>query len=260
MIPLYLESVGILEIVKFKLSNSPKHPNDLDIIFSVNKPAINDKFNSNSLGITQEQRRLLNENQLVILEKTFNQVNQNGAFIGRPNIEKQYSSLFYWVLKKVSYCLEEPSFLKEKAQKWLDEHKDDKYTKMEDDFLLPFLHERLRDEFGEIIRKKPEKFGGEVDILFDELPLELKVRKNKQKPLSQIIDEKYAPASQAATYASLTQLGFVIVLDLPTKEGEITNIDSCIRIVEKEFDENALKTNIIVCILHCNLPKPNLAK
>jgi len=55
---------------------------------------------------------------------------------------------------------------------------------MEDDFFLPFLYERLRDRFSDLVSKKPERFGGNVDILFGEIPIELKVRKGHRDALA----------------------------------------------------------------------------
>jgi len=259
-LPFFMESIGLLDINKFKIVSSPLQIEDIDVVYSINKPAINNKYLAESYGLNAKQRKALTETQLEIYERIYQRIFNNACFVGRPNLEKQFSIIFHWLLKKVSYCIEEPSFIKEKSEKWLACNGEKKYIQMEDDFFLPFLHEKLKDEFGDLISKKPEKFGGEVDLLYSELPLELKVRKNSKEALIDVINEKYLPASQAATYAAMTRLGFVLVLDLPQNTNEITNIDACFKVIEKEIDSNSLKTNIVVCIFYCNLPTPSLAK
>lgn len=260
LLPFYLESIGILDVENFKLGNSPQFIEDIQPHFSVVKPAIKNRFHKTSYGLTESNRRNLNETQILIYESLYQQLAKEACFIGRPRIEGNYCSLFLWLIKKVSICLEEPSFLKEKSIDWLKNHEEAKYVKMEDDFFLPFLHEKLKDDFGDLISKKPEKFGGEVDLLLGEIPIELKVRKNKNQSLSEIIDDSYRPTSQAATYAAITRLGFVVVLDLPKNQKEIVNLDYCFKVFSKEFDETSFRTQIVVCIFYCNLPKPSSAR
>ena len=255
-----METIGLIDINKLKISSSPCDINDIELIYSVNKPAIKNRYLAKSFGLSANQRKTLNETQLEIYERIYRKLQENACFIGRPNIEEQFVSIFHWLLKKVTYCLEEPSFLKEKSKLWLQENSDKKYIQMEDNFFLPFLNERLKDEFGDLISKKPEKFGGEVDLLFSELPLELKVRRNSDDSLIDVINEKYAPASQSATYSAVTRLGFVLVLDLPQNTNSLTNLDVCFKVIEKDYDNDSLKTNIVVCIFHCNLPKLSSAK
>lgn len=258
-IPFYLELTGHLDIEGFKISSPIEDIGNIEVVFSVAKPAIRNRFLAKSFGLTADQRRSLSETQIEIYERVYRTLFERGSFIARPGIESSFCKFFYWVLKKITYCLEEPSFLKERAERWLGEHGDAKYTQMEDNFFLPFLYEKLRDEFGELSIKKPERFGGEIDLLFADLPIELKVRKNDTESLIDIIDSNYKPASQAATYAAVTRLGFVAVLDMPRNEKKVTNLDSCVKVIEKQFSENSLNTQIIVCIFYCNLPRPSAA-
>jgi hypothetical protein len=260
IIPFYLEAIGLLDVKSLKIGSHPTQTKDIDIFYSVNRPAIYNKYSAEACGLKSEQRKLLNETQINLYERVYRQLQNNSCFLGRKDMETQCAEIFHWILRKVTYCLEEPSFLKEKSAQWLMANKDEKYVQMEDNFFLPFLHERLKEDFGDLIAKKPEKFGGEVDLLYSELPLELKVRKNAAKPLAEIVDDAYKPAGQAATYASITRLGFVLVLDLPQSEGELTNLDACFKVIEKDMGEGALKTSIVVCIFHCNLPKPSSSK
>jgi hypothetical protein len=65
--------------------------------------------------------------------------------------------------------------------------------------------------------KKPERFRGEIDIIFDDtIPVELKVREAGD-PLAEVaVDTRYPGTGQAAAYAAVNRLGIVVVLDLPT--------------------------------------------
>jgi hypothetical protein len=131
---------------------------------------------------------------------------------------------------------------------------------MEDDFFLPFIYERLRIKFGARIVKKPERFGGEIDILFDDMiPIELKVRKRKKAPLSnKDVDTTFKAASQAAAYASVSRLGIVLILDLPREKACITNIEQCCNVFMKNFSRaNDLPTCIVTFIFHCHHPRPS---
>lgn len=259
-IPFFMESIGLIDINRFKITSSPLQIENIDVSYFINKPAIKNNYLAKSFGLNANRRKSLSESQIEIFERIHKELSEKACFLGRPKIEEQFSDVFYWILKKVSICLEEPSFLKDKSVIWLDENKNKKYVQMEDNFFLPFLHERLKDEFGDLIIKKPERFGGEIDLLYSELPLELKVRRNVNDRLADIIDEKYSPASQAATYAAITRLGFVLVLDLPHNKKGITNLDACFKLIEKDFGDNSLSTNIVVCTFYCNLPTPSSAK
>jgi hypothetical protein len=259
-LPCYMESLGLLDINKIKIGTSPLVIEDIQLLYSIEKPAVKNRFSAKSFGLSSQNRKTLNETQIEIYERIYTQLLENASFLGRPKIEEQFAEIFSWLLKKASYCLEEPSFLKEKSAKWLNENGKKKYVQMEDEFFLPFIHEKLKDEFGDKVAKKPEQFGGELDLLFSEIPLELKVRKNSKESLADVINEKYAPASQSATYAAITRLGFVLVLDVPQNKNEITNLDVCFKVIEKVFNDESLKTSIVVCIFYCNLPIPSSAK
>ena len=87
--------------------------------------------------------------------------------------------------------------------------------------------------------KKPEKFKGEIDLFFDNcLPIELKVWKEKRTDFESIVDEKFPHLGQAATYASIDRIGFMVILDVSSPEKGIKNIENCWKILTKEFDIN----------------------
>lgn len=66
----------------------------------------------------------------------------------------------------------------------MNQHAKDKMRQMEDQFFLPAIYERIRNDVGSRVVKKPERFGGEIDILFnDTIPIELKVRVGRKEPL-----------------------------------------------------------------------------
>jgi hypothetical protein len=131
---------------------------------------------------------------------------------------------------------------------------------MEDGFFLPFLYERLREKFGPLATKKPERFGGNVDILFGDIPLELKVRKDQRAALvDTVVDETYKPTGQAAAYAALTGLGCVAVLDLPSNTPSVTNLSACVKVVTRRFAEAKSPTSIVVFVFQCDTPRPSAA-
>ncbi len=262
LLPLFLETQAIIDINGIKLNSSnPLNVNDIDIVYSVTKPAKINQFLAISFGLNPEVRKSMSETQITIYERIYTQNKSNYLFGSRFKIEKCFAELCSWLLKKTSYCLEDPSFLKDKSEKWLSDHVSDTYKQMEDNFFLPFLFEKLKYDFGDLVIKKPEAFGGEIDILFGDIPIELKVRRKESEPLiDNIVDDKFNPASQAAAYASTVRVGFVVLLDLPESNKQITNLDNCVRIIEKEFDNDSLyKTVINLFVFYCNQPVPSSA-
>ena len=258
----FLETQGIIDVNGIKLVNKdPLDIENIDIIYSVSKPSKTNRFLSKSMALEPEIRKSMNETQLLIFERIYTKNKKNYLFGNRPLVEKYFANLTSWLLKKTSYCLEDPSFLKEKSEEWLTQHSSDNYKQMEDNFFLPFLFEKLKYDYGDIIIKKPESFGGEIDIMFGDIPIELKVRKKENEPLiDNILEDKFKPASQAAAYAYNIRVGFVVVLDLPESNKQITNLDNCVKIIEKEFDsDNFYKTVINLFIFYCNQPIPSSA-
>lgn len=186
------------------------------------------------------------------------QLQANLCFVGKSKLEQEFAQFASWAVKQVAYRLEEPSFLKTPALNWLKSHGGVGYQRMEDDFFLPILYERLRERFGPLVSKKPERFGGNVDILFGEVSVELKVRKGqKAARVDELIDEKYKPTGQAAAYAALTGLGCVLVLDVPTESPSVTNLTACFKVVTRRFSEARRPTSVVVFIFQCDIPRPS---
>jgi hypothetical protein len=184
-------------------------------------------------------------------------------FGGRPKFEMSFGSLCSWLIHKAAYCLEEATFLRDPARIWLAQHANDSILHIENDFFLPQIYERLREEFGAKVVKKPERFAGEIDILFnDEIPLELKIRRGKYAPLSpNELKKNFRPGSQAAAYAAVSRLGFIVLLDLPEGDPVVVNLEHCASVIVREVSANAgFPTCIVVVVFHCHHQRPSSAK
>jgi len=261
VLPFLLAVQGEIDLDQVKIASSIHEIDDIDIQFSVRRPAVRNVFGANYCALPSETRARMSGVAIGAYEKVVRDLQGNLCFVGRPTLERDFASFAAWTIKQVVYCLEEPTYLKEPALAWLRAHKADGYQRMEDDFFLPFLYERLRAQFGDLVSKKPERFGGNVDILFGEIPIELKVRKGHRDALVEtVVDEKYKPTGQAATYAALTRLGCVMVLDIPTSSPTVTNLSSCIRVVTRHLPEAEHPTSIPVFIFQCDTPRPSDAK
>jgi hypothetical protein len=256
LLPLYLEASGLLDITHIGLCSLPTEPRNVVVKYAVRMPAQVSVFGASAHGLTPEHRRRLNEIQLSIFSRLHTSLQERYVFFGRPQLEARFAELSAWTLRQVAYCLEEPSFLRQPANEWLERHGHDARILMEDSFFLPFLHQHLHAEYGERITKKPEKYGGKIDLLFDNIPIELKVRRGGTTPLQEIIDDTYRPAGQACAYATQTRLAYVLVLDLPAHTPEITNLDSCFRVIERDIGTD-FPTCIVVAIFHCHHPTPS---
>ncbi|WP_153784968.1 hypothetical protein [Pseudomonas sp. EMN2] len=259
-LPILLAIQGELDIQQIKIKSKINNLQQVDIQYSIHKPAVKNTFGAGFCSLPSNTRERMSAVEIASYERVSKALQANYCFHDHYPLEKDFVELASWTLKQVSYCLEEPSYLKNKAITWINDNRDKNYKNMEDDFFLPFLYERLRERFGKVIQKKPERFGGNVDVIFGEIPIELKVRRGyKEALIDQIVDEKYKPTSQAAAYAAITRLGCVMVLDLPTSEPAVTNISACIKVVTKKFPEADLPTSIVVFVFQCNTPKPSSA-
>lgn len=260
ILPLYLEAHGIIDINDLSLTNKPLDYADANLQYNVSHPCVKNIFDSDNTAIPLNQRKSLTETQIVIIEKIFEELNDALIFAGKPNVKNSFSDLVIWFIKKLTFCLEEESFLRNSAVEYLEKNKDKQYVKMEDGFFLPFVYEKIANYFcGNRVLKKPEKFKGEIDLFFDNcLPIELKVWKGKRTDLESIVDEKFPNLGQAASYASIDRIGFLVILDVSSLEKGIRNIENCWRILTKEFDINKqLPTKIITLIFDCNHSQPS---
>lgn len=261
VLPFVLAAKGELDIDQVKITSPAQQIDAIEIQFSIRRPALKNVLGATYCALTPEKRQLMSEAEIKVYEDMVRQLQANLCFAGKPRLEQEFSQFASWAIKQVAYCLEEPSFLKAPALNWLKSHDGVGYQRMEDDFFLPFLYERLRDRFGPVVSKKPERFGGNVDILFGEVPVELKVRRGQKKALvDTLIDEKYKPTGQAASYAALTGLGCVLVLDVPTESPSVTNLTACVKVVTRRFSEAQQPTSVVVFIFQCDTPRPSDAQ
>jgi len=259
-LPLLLEANSIIDIHDVSLANQILDHSNANLQYTVSRPCIINIFGSENSIIDLETRKHLSESQIVILEKIFEDLNEALIFTGKPELRRLFVELLIWLIKKISYSLEEESFLRDKSFEYIKINIDKNYLQIEDDFFLPFLLEKLSYEFGNHrILKKPEKFKGEIDILFDNaLPIELKVWRKEHKELELTIDEKFPHLGQAATYASINRIGFLIILDISSPGKGIKNIENCWRVLTKEFDVNKqFSTKIVTLIFDCNHIAPS---
>lgn len=263
LLPLLLEINGLLDIHTLDLDSDPTDPNNVVVRYYVSRPAVKNLFAATGQGLIQSQRSRLNETELWVYDRIHHKLCVNLMFGGRPKLEISFGSLCSWLIHKAAYCLEEAKFLRDPAREWLTQHAKDSILHIENDFFLPHIYERLREEFGSKVVKKPERFAGEIDILFDDhIPIELKVRRGKAAPLfANELQENYRPGSQAAAYAAVSRLGFVVLLDLPEGEHGIFNLEHCADVIVKEVSANAgFPTCIVVVVFHCHHPRPSSVK
>jgi hypothetical protein len=263
LLPLFLEVNGFLDINDLDLESDPLKPDDVVVRYTVRRPATRNIFGASNAGLHPATRSLLNETELALYHRLHASVGEGLVFGGKPKLELSFGTLCAWLIRKASYCLEEPTFLAQPARHWLKQHADDKPLQMEDQFFLPAIYERMRSDFPSRVIKKPERFGGEIDILFDDtIPIELKVRRGLREPLDVAdVDEKFRPGGQAAAYAAISRLGFVIVLDLPATETQVVSLENLATVIERRFPETAeYPTCIVVIVFRCYEPTPSSAR
>ena len=252
---LQIEVSGLIDVLNYKI-HYPHDANDIEIEYFYKFPPAKNLFLNILYGLDQEKSKALTEIQFDVYRRAYLFLEEKLVFSGRPKLEATWSELFFWFIKKVSYNLEDSDFLSKRYAKWSAENPDDGLV--EDNFFLPFLLEKLKDSFEDRVIKKPEMFGGELDILFDTIiPVELKVRKGFATPLEDIINEHYKAHNQARAYAAKCRIGFVCVLDIPEKVDSTSNFDNCIQNFSISFGEDLFDTVIITCIFSIRLKSPS---
>jgi hypothetical protein len=257
---LFLELNGLIDILAMDIDSDPSERHNIVVRFFVRRPARDNIFNATAEGLDADARRVLKETELSIYARLHSRLRDNLTFGGRPNLERSFGTCCSWFLRKIAYCLEEPSFIATPAIAWLAQHSSDPRIQMEDEFFLPSIYERLRSDFGSRVVKKPERFGGEIDILFDDnIPIELKVRRGRKQPLDlSEVDDTFRPSGQAAAYASISRLGFVAILDIPDADVSGVNLESCVSVVDRRIPEdNPYPTSIVVVTFRCQHSVPS---
>ncbi|HEY0023359.1 MAG TPA: hypothetical protein VGB24_10630 [Longimicrobium sp.] len=259
LLPLFLEASGVLDIIDVGLASSPAEPNDLSVVYSIRIPPRDNLYSVEYQGLSPADRRGMSEFHLSVYQRIHKEMQARWVFAGRPELERSFAALACWLIRKLDFSLEQSSFLCKPAREWLASQDSDQ-VRMEDEFFLPFVHERLFESFGTRVKRKPEAFAGEVDLLIDEIPLELKVRRGNTRPLGDaIVDDTYRPASQAAAYAARTRLGMIAVLDILTGPPTVTNLDTCVFVKERNSD-TSFPTCIAVFVFHCHPTVPSRLK
>jgi hypothetical protein len=260
MLPLLLELNGHLDILDIIIESDPLEPHNVIVQYSLRRPAARNIFSATTDGLEPASRSLLNETELVLYCRLHRRLQECLVFGGRLKLEISFGQCCSWLIHKAAYCLEEPSFMSNPARDWLKQQNADSTIQMEDKFFLPAIYERLRSDYGSKVVKKPERFGGEIDILFDDtIPIELKIRRGRKGPLNLAeIDDAFPPAGQAAAYASVSRVGIVAILDLPDTDAPLGNLESCATVVERRFPEDSpYPTCIVIISFRCHHPKPS---
>ncbi|HAI32294.1 MAG: hypothetical protein CMO07_12295 [Thalassospira sp.] len=263
LLPLFLEVNGYLDLIDLDLESDPRERNDVVVRYFVRRPAKQNIFGAVDAGLSPQTRSLLNETELVLYHRLHQHVRQGLVFGGKAELEQSFGAICSGLLRRASFCIEEPSLMRELAEVWLEQHKDEKTLQIEDKFFLPFIYERLRSEFGARVVKKPERFGGEADILFDDsIPIELKVRRGRKKPIDLAdIEKAFPPGGQAASYAAISRLGFVLVLDLPEEDASVVSLENCVTTLERRYPEDAMyPTCIVVIVFRCVARSPSKSR
>lgn len=139
ILPFYLEAHGLIDIHDVSLVNKLLDYSNVNLQYTVSRPCIINIFDSDNTPIPIEQKKILSETQIVIIEKIFEDLNEALIFAGKPKLKEYFGDLIIWLIKKVSYCLEEVSFLRDSAVNYLKRNEGNEYVKMEDDFFLPYI-------------------------------------------------------------------------------------------------------------------------
>lgn len=261
LLPILLECAGYLDLNSMAIDSDPLNIADITVAYTITLPSVKNTFGAQSQGLTAEQRCKLTETELFEYNRVHNVLRRAHVFTGRPKLESSFAEAMAWFLRKISYCLEEPSFMREPARAWRNQHRKDSYEQMEDEFFLPRLFERMKEGFGPRVSKKPEAFGGEIDIFFDDIPIELKVRKDYSGALTSelMTSGVFPPGGQAAAYAATSRLGLVAVLDLPMgADSTLTNLSQCVGVIRRDMrKDDDYPTCIVGLVFHCHHPKPS---
>ena len=114
-------------------------------------------------------------------------------------------------------------YLQKSAEKYWEDHKDNKMTNMETDWFQPELYniflETLRPEN---VSKEPELTRGNVDFLIFNIPVDAKCyndKKNKGKREKSGLELLENEINQVYQYSSHTNLGIIIAYDFRDKES-----------------------------------------
>lgn len=104
--------------------------------------------------MNKEIREKLTGTEVLIFNKIYENLDESMTFNGKTELKKSIIDILYWSIRKISYNLEEESFMKSEALKFLSTNKGKSYIKIEDDFFLTIIYKDIYEIFG---RNRVEK-------------------------------------------------------------------------------------------------------
>ncbi|KXL53897.1 hypothetical protein CLNEO_11230 [Anaerotignum neopropionicum] len=134
ILPILLEVNGLLDINDLCFVNKVDCIESANIQYNISIPCIKNIFDAENEFIDVNTRRNLSESQIVILERIYEELSNSLIFMGKPNLKKSFVELIIWLMKKVTLCLEEETFLRNKAFEYVNNEKETTYSQMEDLF------------------------------------------------------------------------------------------------------------------------------
>lgn len=134
---------------------------------------------------------------------------------------------FCYIVNEVAYLMhlndDHNFYLQKAAEKYWEDHKDDKKTNMETDWFQPELYKIFINKFKpENVSKEPELTRGNVDFLIFNIPVDAKCyndKKNKNKKERSGLALLENEINQVYQYSSHTNLGIMIAYDFRDKES-----------------------------------------
>lgn len=259
LLPILLELSGMIDIHEISLKNKIYDHFEANVQYTISTPCVINIFEDDNGFIPINTKNTLLESQIVILENIYQDLQDAMIFFKKPKLKQSFIELSIWLIKKVVFCLEEETYIRNKVIKYMQENVDAKYSQIEDNFFLPFVYERLVESYTtNRVIKKPKKSNGEMDLLFDNvIPIELKVWKRKTKRTLDKDSRTYAKnLKQAAAYANIDRLGILLILDISNLEGEVTNLENCWKVLGIDINE-VLDTKVVTFIFNCNYKSPS---
>ena len=134
---------------------------------------------------------------------------------------------FCYIINEVVYLMhlndDHNFYLQKAAEKYWEDHKDDKKTNMETDWFQPELYKIFINKFKpENVSKEPEITRGNVDFLIFNIPIDAKCyndKKDKNKKERSGLALLENEINQVYQYSSHTNLGIMIAYDFRDKES-----------------------------------------
>jgi hypothetical protein len=193
--------------------------------YSQTKEDLVDKFSTNYSDSTHFCKSQLNTklDQIIALE---------------PDILKNFIKILGDLVNFMHQDADDYNFLNRSADEYWEKHKQEKYIKMEDDWFQPELEKLLKIKYGEKILVEPNEVRGNTDLIYNSIPIECKVLKDKdgysnsESGLKILENNKINQASQESIHV---RCGILIAYDyrqenIP-KDYSITSIIERIKFI-----------------------------